>query len=170
MSQEMTERLESETFAHAVEAQESAPRPAQCELVRDFARLEELSEEWDRLWRSSRSEIFQQFAWTRAFWKTRGSKLSLCSVVVRDGVDIVGILPLASDGEAIRFLAEADYNDLICDERRAPSVLAAAMQALFEMPVRWSKCVLNNLSVDSRMVRHLPSLSPRVRRELGLVL
>jgi CelD/BcsL family acetyltransferase involved in cellulose biosynthesis len=141
----------------------------QCELVRDFARLEELSADWDRLWRSSASEIFQRFAWTRAFWKTRGSKFSACSLVVHDGVDIVGILPLASDGDMIRFLAKADYNDLICEERWAPPVLAAAMEALFEMPMRWSTCVLDNLSEDSRIVRHLSALPPSLRQKLDLV-
>jgi len=138
-----------------------------CELVRDFARLEELSPEWDRLWRSSASEIFQRFAWTRAFWKTCGSKFSLCSLVVHDGGGIIGILPLASDGNTIRFLAEADYNDLICEERRAPAVLAATMEALFEMP--WSTCVLENLSADSRIVHHLPTLPPSLRKKLDLV-
>src|SRR5450759_4389911 len=146
----------------------SAAPGLQCELVRDFARLEELSDHWERLGRGSASEIFQRFAWTRAFWKTCGSKFSVCSLVVHDGAEIVGILPLASDGETIRFLAEGDYNDLICEERWAPTVLAASMGALFEMPVRWGTCVLDNLSADSRIVRHLPALPPSLRKKLDL--
>jgi CelD/BcsL family acetyltransferase involved in cellulose biosynthesis len=145
----------------------SAASGLHCEFVRDFARLEELSAEWDRLWRSSASEIFQRFAWTRAFWKACGSKFSVCAMVVHDGAVIIGILPLASDGKTIRFLAEADYNDLICEERWAPTVLAATMGALFEMP--WGTCVLDNLSADSRIVRHLPTLPPSLRKKVHLV-
>src|SRR5439155_819195 len=41
-----------------------------CEVVTDFARLEQLSADWLRLWNASpRREIFQDFGWIRAFWR-----------------------------------------------------------------------------------------------------
>jgi CelD/BcsL family acetyltransferase involved in cellulose biosynthesis len=140
----------------------------QCELVSDFAHLEELAEHWERLAQGSALEIFQRFAWTRAFWKAFGARLSLCSLVVYEHAEVVGILPLAISEDTIRFLAEADYNDLICEERRAPAVLAAAVRALFEMPMRWNTCVLNNLSAESRIVRHWPTLPLGLRHKAAL--
>lgn len=146
----------------------SGPPSLKCELVRDFARLEELSEDWEALARRTESEIFQQFSWVRAFWKGYGSKLSLCTLVVHGDTQLVGILPLACDGGIVRFLAEGDYNDLISEEHNTPAVLAAALQGLFSMPLRWDSCVLNNLSADSRIVRHWPALPPALRHKAGL--
>jgi CelD/BcsL family acetyltransferase involved in cellulose biosynthesis len=160
-------KLQGSTLMMDRTAQPNAAAGLQCELVKDFARLEELSAEWNRLWRSSSSEIFQQFAWTRAFWNTCGSNLSLCSLVVHDGAEIIGVLPLASDGKTIRFLAEADYNDIICEEHRAAAVLAATMEALLEMP--WRTCILDNLSANSRVVRHMPGLPLSLRKKMDLV-
>ena len=50
----------------------------------DFARLEELSADWDRLWRADPvGEIFQTFAWHRAWWRAYRGEVDLCCVVVR---------------------------------------------------------------------------------------
>jgi CelD/BcsL family acetyltransferase involved in cellulose biosynthesis len=143
-------------------------RDLQCEVITDFARLEEVSADWEQLSQSSGSEVFQKFAWSRAFWRTLGSRFSLCSLLVHDNAAIHGILPLASDGKRIQFLAEGDYNDLICEEQSAPSVLAAAMQALLEIPGVPASCILRNLSVDSRIVRHLRSLPKELQKKLTL--
>ena len=139
-----------------------------CELLTNFAQLEELSEHWERLWQSSRSGIFQKFDWVRAFWRTFGSDLSLCSLVVRNGGTILGILPLASDGKRIEFLAEGDYNDVLCEEHNAPAVLNITIRELLKMSGYWASCLLRNLSSDSRIVRHFLSLPQQLRQNLAL--
>jgi CelD/BcsL family acetyltransferase involved in cellulose biosynthesis len=140
----------------------------QCEVVTDFARLEKVSADWEQLSQSSGSEVFQKFAWTRAFWRTWRSRFSLCSLLIHDSATIHGILPVASDGKEIRFLAEGDYNDLICEEQSAPSVLATAIRALLKIPGVPASCILRNLSVDSRIVRHLRSLPKEFQKKVIL--
>jgi CelD/BcsL family acetyltransferase involved in cellulose biosynthesis len=139
-----------------------------CELLTDFAQLEDLSDHWERLWHSSQSGIFQKFDWVRAFWKTFGSGLSLCSLVVRNGGTVVGILPLANDGKTIQFLAEGDYNDVLCEEHNAPAVLNITIRELLKMLGYSASCLLRNLSSDSRIVRHFLSLPPGLRENLAL--
>jgi len=139
-----------------------------CELLSDFAQLEDLSEHWERLWQSSRSGIFQKFDWVRAFWKTFGSGLSLCSLIVRNGGTVLGILPLANDGKRIQFLAEGDYNDVLCEEHHAPVVLNIAIRELLKMLGYSASCLLRNLSSDSRIVRHFLSLPQPLRQNLAL--
>jgi CelD/BcsL family acetyltransferase involved in cellulose biosynthesis len=139
-----------------------------CELLTDFSQLEDLSEHWERLWQSSRSGIFQKFDWVRAFWKTFGSDLSLCSLVVRNGGTVLGILPLANDGRRIQFLAEGDYNDVLCEEHDAPAVLNITIRELLRILGHSASCLLRNLSSDSRIVRHFLSLPQPLRQNLAL--
>jgi len=140
-----------------------------CEVVRDFNRLKELSSDWSRLWKADpKAEIFQSPEWAIAWWRSFGGHNSLCSIVVYEGDEVIGILPLVLRHERIHFLGtpDADYADIVCSEERAPYVLAAALESLSDSVTGWKECVLEHLSEKSRVARyyqHLPrSLGARL--------
>ena len=143
-----------------------------CEVVTDFSDLEKISSDWERLWQmDGRAEIFQTFAWTRAWWRSYGRDFTLCTLVVFDGNKIVGILPLAKRSDIVQFLGtpEADYADLLCEEGREKEVLTAALGALFQSVTAWNECILQHLAKDGRVVRHCRELPRDLRRRLKLV-
>jgi CelD/BcsL family acetyltransferase involved in cellulose biosynthesis len=143
-----------------------------CEVVSDFAELEKISSDWERLWQGdSRAEIFQTFAWTRAWWHSYGHDFSLCSPIVFEGNKVVGILPLVKRGNIVQFLGmqEADYADLLCEEGREKEVLTAALGALFQSVKHWDEGILQHLAREGRVVRHWHELPRELRSRLKLV-
>jgi CelD/BcsL family acetyltransferase involved in cellulose biosynthesis len=143
-----------------------------CEVVSDFSRLEKVSSDWERLWQADcRAEIFQTFAWARAWWQAYGHDLTLCSPIVFEGNKIIGILPLVKRGNIVQFLGlpEADYADLLCEEGREKEVLTVALGALFESVKHWEECILEHLAKDGRVVRHCHELPRDLRRRVKLV-
>src|SRR5882672_7434928 len=143
-----------------------------CEFVTDFSRLQKFSSEWQG-WTSSRSQsnIFQSWAWARAYWAAYGKIVSLHSFVVHEGNRVAGILPLVLRGETLEFLGspESDCNDLLCEEEEAPKVLEVALASLLQQRPGWRSGLLDRLPADSRIVRSVPALPPSLRRHLQLV-
>jgi CelD/BcsL family acetyltransferase involved in cellulose biosynthesis len=143
-----------------------------CEVVGDFSGLEKVSSDWERLWQADpRAEIFQTFAWARAWWQSYGHDFTICSLVVFEGDKVVGILPLVKRGDIIEFLGipEADYADMLCEEGRELEVLTAALRALFQSVKQWDECILQHLAKDGRMLRHFHELPRDLSRRLQLV-
>jgi CelD/BcsL family acetyltransferase involved in cellulose biosynthesis len=143
-----------------------------CEVVNDFGQLEKVSSDWESLWQADRSaEIFQSFAWARAWWQSYGHDFTLCSPIVFAGNKIIGILPLVKRGNIIQFLGmpEADYADLVCEEGREKEVLTVALGALFQPIQHWDECILQHLAEDGRVVRHWDELPRDLRRRVKLV-
>jgi len=135
--------------------------PLRCEVVRDFGRLQEFCSDWTRLWKSdSQAEIFQTPEWAIAWWCSFGNGCALCSLVIFAEDEVVGIVPLVMRDGVIRFLGtpEADYADIVCEDKWAEEVLAIAFKALRESVTGWSECVWQHLSKDSRVMRHYQSL------------
>ena len=149
----------------AVGTSESGPRS---ELVTSFERLEELSAEWDRLWQTDpKAEIFQSFAWARAWWQSFGAGLKLCTPVVYERNEVVLILPLVQRADTLGFLGapQADYCDVLCAEKRTPELLAVALRVLLQFSPAWKECVFQNLPPHARITQHWPEL-PREFRQL----
>ena len=145
-------------------------RQVQCQIVTQFADLERLASEWDRLWRTDpEGEVFQSFAWNRAWWRANSHSCELCTPVVWYGSEVAAILPLVRRGGRIQFMAvpEADYGDILCEERDTAQCLAAAIDALFQMK-HWNECVLEHLSCNSRVARHWKQLQS-VRDYLAVI-
>jgi CelD/BcsL family acetyltransferase involved in cellulose biosynthesis len=139
--------------------------PLRCEVVSDFRRLQELSSEWTRLWKSdSQAEIFQTPEWAIAWWCCFGHSCTLCSLVVFAVDEVIGIVPLVKRDGVIRFLGtpEADYADIVCEEKWAEEVLAVAFKTLRESVAEWSECVWEHLSKESRVMRHYRGLPRQI--------
>jgi CelD/BcsL family acetyltransferase involved in cellulose biosynthesis len=134
-------------------------------VVSDFRRLQELSSEWTRLWKSdSQAEIFQTPEWATAWWCSFGHGCTLCSLVVFAEDLVIGIVPLVNRDGVIRFLGtpEADYVDIVCEEKRAEEVLVVALKTLRESVTEWSECVWQHLSKESRVMRHYRGLPRQI--------
>jgi CelD/BcsL family acetyltransferase involved in cellulose biosynthesis len=142
-----------------------------CDLITNFSQLEELSADWDRLWRADpNGEIFQSFGWARAWWRSYGDKISLRALVVFEGERVLGILPLVRDGEQIVLLGgkQADYSAIVCENDRAAEVLEVALNTLLELP-DWRECVLSNLKLEGGILKQLSALPRKLRHYLQTV-
>src|SRR5579864_14644 len=143
-----------------------------CEIVTDFRRLEDFSSQWERLWENDpRAEIFQTFEWSRAWWHAFGRNYKLCALVTFGGDEVIGIVPLVQRDGFLRFLGtpEADYADIICEERRAAQVLELALKTLLESVEGWKECAFLHLSKHSRVARHYHELPRALRSRLHCV-
>jgi CelD/BcsL family acetyltransferase involved in cellulose biosynthesis len=139
-----------------------------CELIDDFSRLQKLSSDWDSLWRADPcGEMFQSFAWARAWWQSYGQGLTLCVLSVSDGNRVIGFVPLVRKGVTIAFLGhgQSDYCDIICEDDRAVEVLSASLQQLFQIP-GWKTCFLQDLKPEGRVLSHWSELPRQIRDRL----
>jgi CelD/BcsL family acetyltransferase involved in cellulose biosynthesis len=142
-----------------------------CEIIRDFAFLEQLSSSWQGLWEADpAAEIFQSFAWNRAWWRGYGANLQLYCIVAWQDATAVGFLPLVSDGETLRFLGapQADYSDILAPQKNPGTVLNAMLAALFECG-DWKECILEHVSAHSRLAGCLEVVPLELRRNLRLI-
>lgn len=144
-----------------------------CQIIRGFAQLEDIANEWERLWRSDpNAEIFQQFTWARTWWQSFGNQCKLCVPVVYEGNQIALILPLVEHRGTLRFLGspQADYSDMLCCHPRPAQLLALAFDALLRSAPEWKECILGDLRPASHILkawRELPSwLRPLLQLEL----
>lgn len=142
---------------------------ARCEIVTDFSRLEQLSDEWQRLVLDDPvSDVFRHWNWVRAFYTAYAAELELRVLVVRRDDRTIGFLPLVQRGRTLEFLGalESDYNDLVSEDGAAPLVLETALETLLspDGPHGWDTLALDNLPAASRIVSSLPLLPPRLRR------
>ena len=143
-----------------------------CEVITDFSRLELLSSAWQCLWEADcRAEIFQSPGWAKAWWRAYGQQYTLCSLVVYEKDELVGIMPLVKRGNSAQFLGtpQADYADIICHESRVTEVLTVALDVLVNRVEEWKQCDLKHLAEHSRIVRHYQEIPRRLRRCLHLV-
>ena len=143
----------------------------ECQIISDFAQLEELATAWERLWRSDpNAEIFQQFVWARAWWQSFGSRFKLCAPVVYEGSQVSLILPLVERDGTLRFLGspQSDYSDMLCCHPQPERLLAIALEALLRSAPEWKECILGDLRPDSHIVRAWGGLPSELRRLLQL--
>ncbi len=141
------------------------------EIITDFTQLLALEDEWSELERqSSSSTIFQSLPWLHAWWKAFGKHFSLSTIVVRDGGDIVGILPLLHSAGHIRFAGTpgADYCDCLVAEEMAPEIIDTALRTLLTLD-SWHTCRFTNLRDESQFVRHSSHLPADVAEHFSLM-
>jgi len=122
------------------------------EVIQDFATLEQLSSDWDRLWREDpHSTIFGSFAWAKASWKVFGADWSLCTTAVFQNEELVCILPMAVFGDTLTFIGtpRADYNHVVHNTTAQFDVLESAFRALLATPIKWKRCVFAKIPEES---------------------
>jgi CelD/BcsL family acetyltransferase involved in cellulose biosynthesis len=152
-----------------------APLPSglTCEVITSFARLCQLSADWDRLWSAEPdAEFFQSFAWARAWWSSFGEGRQLFVPVVYQDGEVALILPLVQQQGKLRFLGspQADYCDVLSSRRNLPRLLSFAFNFALESFPQWTECVLDHLRPNSQIVRAWPELPLDLRRLMRLEL
>lgn len=138
-----------------------------CELVTDFSALEALSDQWALLHARSREpEIFQDFRWAQAWWRTVGKGARLFTPVVYRGPQIVGLLPLVLEAGRLRFLGHSvsDYNHLIAQSEDSGSVLESCLDCLRDRAGQWTELLLDNVPELSDLTKSMRQLPARLQR------
>ncbi|MGW6142230.1 GNAT family N-acetyltransferase [Streptomyces sp. NPDC055140] len=92
------------------------------EVCTDSVRFGELGQEWEALYRSSRTATpFQSHAWLHSWWLSYGSGRGLCVVLVRDGGRLVAVAPLMRRWRPLPVLVPlggsiSDFCDVLVDD------------------------------------------------------
>jgi CelD/BcsL family acetyltransferase involved in cellulose biosynthesis len=136
-----------------------------CRIETDFGELSKHSEQWRHLHSlSDQCEIFQHFAWIRAWWDSFGGG-RLFTPIVSDHSGIVGILPLMLDGRRLRFLGHSvsDYVHFLVSPENAAAALEHSLAALSQRSEQWDEIVLDNVPESSSLARALRQLSAESR-------
>jgi CelD/BcsL family acetyltransferase involved in cellulose biosynthesis len=139
------------------------------EIATDFGHLEQLQPEWERLWRSTPGhDVFQHFAWLRAWWHTLGRGWSLFTPLIYSPTGLAAILPIIRRGRELRFLGYqgADYNTLLADSGQYPKALKCALELLLKESRFWDTCLLNNISERSLLPACIAPLPSRLHGKL----
>lgn len=146
------------------------PTPAvRCDILTDYAQLERLAPEWERLWGADpEREIFQHFQWIRAWIRAYGSNHSLYAPVVCEGSRVIGVLPLVLRDRRLRFLgySASDYNVILCEPSRRYEVLHQALLALFQNRTTWDVLTLENAPESQALAGLIADLPVSVRRRI----
>jgi CelD/BcsL family acetyltransferase involved in cellulose biosynthesis len=132
-----------------------------------FSRLEQ---EWKTLLpRSGADTIFMTWDWQKTWWEWFGQGLRLCVVTIRDGKELVGLVPLyaeanATDQRTFRLAGGvelSDYLDLVvtADSREAQTYEVFWRWLTNDGGDSWSLLDLHNVPASSPSIRRLPALA-----------
>jgi CelD/BcsL family acetyltransferase involved in cellulose biosynthesis len=124
-------------------------------IAGEFTELEDLAEDWDRLWRQTPGRhVFGRLDWIRAWWRAYGGDRRLCTPVLHRGDTTVGIWPLCRIDNSIRAIGmpRSDFNEFLCDPEEAPGLLASALEALTSLPRKWSHLEVENVPEPSALL------------------
>ena len=140
------------------------------EILRNWNALEQLTDDWTRLWRLNPSrQPFQEVPWLRAWYRAFQRSWSINTPIVYDeNGRVLAILPLVRQRKQLAFIGHgcADYNDLIAEPSRAGESLGALLDLLLRDPNPWDECLLEHLSEESLLYALLPNLTGRFARRL----
>lgn len=141
----------------------------QCRILTDFAELERLSADWNRLQSASGDgEIFQHFAWITAWWQSLGKGCRLFTPVVLRGGRVVAILPLVLDGRRLRFLgySVSDYNHFLAEPDAGSAALQLCLDTLRAQAGAWDEVLMENVPESSLLAGCIRSLPVRWQRSM----
>lgn len=143
-----------------------------CELVTDFARLDQLAPEWERLEATAAGGggIFLTWRWARATWSTRDADLALCTPVVFEDGHVIGLMPMAIRRGVLQPLSApfSDYNGLLVGAN-AGAVASTALAALVDAARPWSEVVLDGIPESSSLLEAGADVPRRVRARQQVV-
>jgi len=133
-----------------------------------------LADEWTALLRRSATDVpFLTPSYQRAWWRhlaeveTRRSPPSLCLVTVRDGAELVGIIPLCQadrpEGPTLQWVGcveVSDYLDAVVAAGQEAEVWAAVLDGLTGPAAPgWERMDLCNVPAASPTLQVLPALA-----------
>jgi CelD/BcsL family acetyltransferase involved in cellulose biosynthesis len=123
-------------------------------LVKSFAELEGLREEWSRLCDGCCVVTpFQRPEWLIPWWRHLG-RGELHTVCIRRSGRLVALAPMFREGELLRLLGTgvSDYLDFVVEDGAAEEA-ASALCAAFEADGAWKGCLFEDLRSESAALR-----------------
>ena len=148
--------------------------PLHVEVHSHPSAFDTLADEWTALLRRSATDVpFLTPSYQRAWWRhladveTRQTPPCLCLVTVRDGAELVGIVPLCQadrpEGPILQWVGcveVSDYLDAVVAAGREAEVWAAALNGLTDPATpEWKRMDLCNVPADSPTLQVLPALA-----------
>ena len=132
--------------------------------------LRSLEQEWKTLLpRSGADTVFMTWDWQQTWWEWFGQGSQLNVATIRDGVELVGLVPLHAQGNdtdpgTFRLAGGvelADYLDLVVttDSREAETYEAFWRWLTADFVHNWNLLDLHNLPASSPSLRRLPALA-----------
>ena len=137
-----------------------------CRLLRSMDEIDAIEGEWDRLWHAQRiRHVFQGFGWHRAILDAHTERQP-CVVTARDRERLVGLLPLAEDGDRLSFLGApySDYCDLLADVPDPGRLLEEMLEALGQDELH--TLTLDNVRKDAVLSRATEEAGSMVKERL----
>jgi CelD/BcsL family acetyltransferase involved in cellulose biosynthesis len=128
------------------------PAKIEVEEVRDDARLIELAADWGALCADSPAATpFQRPEWLLAARRHLAGGSALRSLAFHRGGRLVGLLPLESSGDRLRWIGTgvSDYLDMICAPSVQASIVEAALAHLEGTRSTWREIELDGLRPDA---------------------
>jgi CelD/BcsL family acetyltransferase involved in cellulose biosynthesis len=127
------------------------------------ARAADITDEWCTLLAACEPAYpFQHPFWHAAWWSIFGKDRAPLLVSVRAGDRLVGLAPLARDGDRLTLAGDpdiCDYMDLVVARDADDEVYARLLDTLEPEP--WRELVLWGLPEDARTLRAVPALAAR---------
>lgn len=123
--------------------------------------------DWARLQSASgAAEIFQHFAWIRAWWQSLGKNCRLFTPAVLRRGRVVAILPLVLDGRRLRFLgySVSDYNHFLAEPDGSNAALELCLDTLRAHAGAWDEIQMENVPESSLLAGCIRSLPVRWQR------
>ncbi|MCL5074553.1 MAG: GNAT family N-acetyltransferase [Chloroflexi bacterium] len=129
-------------------------------VTEDFAALKS---EWDELMRRSRcGTIFSTWGWQSIWWECLGGGAEPFLLTVREGKELIGIVPLMKHAGSLYFIGGTevcDYLDIVACPGREGEVWGAALDYLLQTD--WQQVNLHCLRASSATLAYLPTLARR---------
>lgn len=137
-------------------------------VIRSPAGMQELREDWLRLWSDGEHQIYSHPDWIACAFAAYGADAELCVVSVSRHGEIVAVLPgCVRDGELMSAGSpRADSLELLCDGDLAASVLPLMLQALADSDIAWESACLD-LVLDGSVLQQSLLDSAAVKRMSG---
>lgn len=126
------------------------------ELVTNRSAVPLSAEQWNALAAANETNtVFQTYEWFDAWWRSFGTRHELFLLVVRDGEEITGFVPLTLSRGAwgwreLRFAGagNADYQDFVLPTAKSRAI-AAVCRFLKSQWLRWDRLALSGIPSHS---------------------
>ena len=135
-------------------------------------------ESFDSIWErwenilplSATNTVFVTPGWQKAWWNNFGDDIQSLILSVNDGVELLGVAPLMSDGNGVvTFLGDrdlSDYFDFVVPRDSGDKFYPAILEYLSGL--EWESLDLPSLPSGSPTLEHIPNLAERMGWKVSL--
>ncbi|HLO18833.1 MAG TPA: GNAT family N-acetyltransferase [Anaerolineales bacterium] len=138
----------------------------QLQVVQDIQGFQSLQSEWDELVLETSGNMFLMHTWLSAWWKNYGDRCHLYTLVVRDGLEMIGALPLMFQRglggvRRLQFMGSGEVTPnhlgIVVRPAKQAEVTQIILEHLSSMRLKWDVLELNKLLADGDLPKLLKS-------------